>query len=47
MCQERCRKLKVDVFDGKEYIKIYQGELLFYAEPNGLPLILSYKYPKK
>jgi hypothetical protein len=47
MCQERCRKLTVELFDGKEYIKIYQGELLFGAEPNGLPLILPYKYPLK
>jgi hypothetical protein len=37
----------VELFDGKEYIKIYQGDLLFDAEPNGLPLILPCKYPQK
>jgi hypothetical protein len=46
MCQERSRKLMVELFDGKEYIKIYQGDLLFDAEPNGMPLILPYKYPQ-
>jgi hypothetical protein len=46
MCKERSRKLLVELFDGKEYIKIYQGDLLFDAEPNGLPLILPYKYPQ-
>ncbi|MDR3177342.1 MAG: hypothetical protein LBT96_00005, partial [Campylobacteraceae bacterium] len=45
--QEKCRKLMVEIFDGKEYIKIYQGDLLFDAEPNGLPLILPYKYSRK
>ncbi|MDR1460641.1 MAG: hypothetical protein LBI78_03270 [Campylobacteraceae bacterium] len=47
ICQERSRKLTVEVFNGKEYIKIYQGDLLFDSEPNGLPLILPYKYPSK
>jgi hypothetical protein len=42
--QERCRKLMVEIFDGKEYTRIYQGELLFGVEPNGLPLILPCKY---
>jgi hypothetical protein len=46
MCQEKSRKLIVEVFNGEEYIKIYQGELLFDAEPNGLPLMLLCKYPK-
>jgi hypothetical protein len=46
MCKERCRKLAVEIFNGKEYIKIYEGGLLFYAEPNSLPLILPYKYPQ-
>jgi hypothetical protein len=47
MCKERARKLLVEVHDGKEYIKIYEGDLLFDAEPNGLPLMLPYKYPQK
>ncbi|MDR2341982.1 MAG: hypothetical protein LBD84_02935 [Campylobacteraceae bacterium] len=47
MCKEKSRKLLVELFDGKEYIKIYQGDLLFDAEPNGLPLVLPYKYFKK
>ncbi|MDR1460678.1 MAG: discoidin domain-containing protein [Campylobacteraceae bacterium] len=47
ICQERSRKLIVEVFNGKEYMKIYQGDLLFDSEPNGLPLILPYKYPQK
>jgi hypothetical protein len=47
MCQEKSRKLMVEVFDGKEYVRIYQGELLFGAEPNDLPLMLPYKYPQK
>ncbi|MDR2341779.1 MAG: discoidin domain-containing protein [Campylobacteraceae bacterium] len=47
MCKEKARKLSVELFDGKEYIKIYEGDLLFDAEPNGLPLILPYKYPLK
>jgi hypothetical protein len=47
MCQERSRKLSVEVFDGEKYHQIYQGDLLFGSEPNGLPLILPVKYPKK
>ncbi|MDR3178225.1 MAG: hypothetical protein LBT96_04495 [Campylobacteraceae bacterium] len=47
MCQEKSRKLTVEVFDGKEYIKIYRGDLLFDAEPNGLPLILPCRYHQK
>jgi hypothetical protein len=47
MCQEKSRKLIVEVFDGKEYIKIYEGDLLFSAEPNGMPLILPCRYPQK
>jgi hypothetical protein len=44
MCKEKSRKLIVEVYNSKEYIKIYEGDLLFDAEPNGLPLILPYKY---
>ncbi|MDR1284614.1 MAG: hypothetical protein LBJ88_00235 [Campylobacteraceae bacterium] len=47
MCQEKSRKLTVELFNGKEYIKIHQGDLLFGAEPNGLPLILPCKYPQR
>ncbi|MDR1554427.1 MAG: discoidin domain-containing protein [Campylobacteraceae bacterium] len=46
MCQEKSRKLTVEIFNGKEYIKIYEGDLLFSSEPNGLPLILPCKYPQ-
>ncbi|MDR1614142.1 MAG: discoidin domain-containing protein [Campylobacteraceae bacterium] len=46
MFQEKARKLKIEVYNGKEYLKIYEGDLLFDAEPNGLPLILPYKYPQ-
>jgi hypothetical protein len=45
--QERSRKLSVEVFDGKQYHQIYQGDMLFGSEPNGLPLILPVKYSKK
>ncbi|MDR2789430.1 MAG: hypothetical protein LBB59_00405 [Campylobacteraceae bacterium] len=47
MCKEKARKLKIEVFYGNEYHAIYEGDLLFDAEPNGLPLILPYKYPQK
>ncbi|MDR1555188.1 MAG: hypothetical protein LBS39_04080 [Campylobacteraceae bacterium] len=46
MCQEKSRKLTVEIFNGKECIKIYEGDLLFSSEPNGLPLILPCKYPQ-
>jgi hypothetical protein len=44
MCKEKARKLTVEVFYSNEYHVIYHGDLLFDAEPNGLPLILSYKF---
>jgi hypothetical protein len=47
MCKERSRKLTVEVFYNNEYHVIYKGDLLFDAEPNGLPLILPCKYPQK
>ncbi|MDR0579280.1 MAG: discoidin domain-containing protein [Campylobacteraceae bacterium] len=46
-CKEKSRKLTVELFDGEEYIKIYDGDLLFDAEPDGLPLVLPCKYPKE
>jgi hypothetical protein len=47
MCQEKSRKLLVEVFEGEKYHQIYQGDLLFGSEPSGLPLILPVKYSKK
>jgi hypothetical protein len=47
MCQERSRKLSVEVFEGEKYYQVYQGDLLFGSEPSGLPLILPVKYSKK
>jgi hypothetical protein len=46
-CRDRSRRLIVEVFDGKKYVKIYQGDSPFGAEPSDLPLILSYIYPHK
>jgi len=46
-CQERSRKLSVEVFEGEKYYQVYQGDLLFGSEPNSLPLILPVKYSKK
>ncbi|MDR2082023.1 MAG: hypothetical protein LBP54_09120, partial [Campylobacteraceae bacterium] len=47
MCKEKARKLTVEVFYNEKYHVIYQGDLLFDTEPNGLPLILPYKYHEK
>jgi hypothetical protein len=46
-CKERARKLKTEVFYNNEYHVIYEGDLLFDAEPSGVPLILPYKYSEK
>jgi hypothetical protein len=46
-CQERSRKLSVEVFDGEKYYQVYQGDLLFGSKPNSLPLVLPVKYSKK
>jgi acetyltransferase-like isoleucine patch superfamily enzyme len=45
--QEKNRKLSVDIFYDNKYHQVYMGDLLFGAEPDGLPLILPIKYSKK
>jgi hypothetical protein len=46
MCKEKARKLIIEVFYNEKYHVIYQKDLLFGAESNGMPLILPYKYPQ-